>query len=57
MANIDIVELVQQTNGEFEEKYAIRHLDIVTTLPNEVILIEPTADAVARTGKSVQQRL
>ena len=40
MANIDIVELVQQTNGEFEEKYAIRHLDIVTTLPNEVILIE-----------------
>ena len=40
MADIDIVELVQQTNGEFEEKYAIRHLDIVTTLPNEVILIE-----------------
>lgn len=40
MADIDIVELVQQTNGEFEEKYAIRHLEIVTTLPNEVILIE-----------------
>lgn len=40
MANIDIVELVQQTNGEFEEKYAIRRLDIVTTLPNEVIMIE-----------------
>ena len=40
MSNIDIVELVQQTNCDFEEKYAIRHLDIVTTLPNEVILIE-----------------
>lgn len=58
MANIDIVELVQQTNGEFEEKYAIRHLDIVTTLPNEVILIEARRKAaVARTGKPVQQRL
>ena len=40
MAHIDIVELVQQTNGEFEEKYALRHLDIVTSLPNEVIMIE-----------------
>ena len=26
--------------GEFEEKYAIRHLEIVNTLPNEVIMIE-----------------
>ena len=40
MANIDIVELVQQTTGEFEDKYAIRHLELVNTLPNEVILIE-----------------
>lgn len=40
MSNIDIVELVQQTNGEFEEKYAIRHLELVNTLPNEVIIIE-----------------
>ena len=38
--DIDIVELVQQTNGEFEEKYMMRHLDLVTTLPNEVIIIE-----------------
>lgn len=40
MANIDIVELVQQTTGEFEDKYALRHLELVNTLPNEVILIE-----------------
>lgn len=40
MANIDIVELVQQTTGEFEDKYAIRRLELVNTLPNEVILIE-----------------
>lgn len=40
MGNIDIVELVQQTTGEFEDKYAIRHLELVNTLPNEVIIIE-----------------
>ena len=40
ITNIDFVELVQQTTGEFEEKYAIRHLEIVNTLPNEVIMIE-----------------
>ena len=40
ITNIDFVELVQQTPGEFEEKYAIRHLEIVNTLPNEVIMIE-----------------
>ena len=38
--DIDIVELVQQTNGEFEDKYAISRLQLVSTLPNEVILIE-----------------
>ena len=40
IADIDIVELVQQTNGEFEDKYAIRHLELISTFPNEVILIE-----------------
>ena len=40
ITNIDFVALVQQTTGEFEEKYAIRHLEIVNTLPNEVIMIE-----------------
>lgn len=40
IADIDLVELVQQTNGEFEDKYALRHLELISTLPNEVILIE-----------------
>lgn len=38
--DIDIVELVQQTNGEFEDKYELSRLQLVSTLPNEVILIE-----------------
>ncbi|MBQ6855836.1 MAG: GHKL domain-containing protein, partial [Lachnospiraceae bacterium] len=40
MAHIDIVELVQQTNGEFEEKFMMSRLNLVSTLPNEVLLIE-----------------
>lgn len=40
MTNIDLVELVQQTTGEFEDRFAIRHLELVNALPNEVILIE-----------------
>lgn len=40
MSEIDIVELVQQTNGEFEEKFELCRLELVNTLPNEVILIE-----------------
>lgn len=40
ITDIDIVELVQQTNGEFEEKYDLRHLEMVSSLPNEVIIIE-----------------
>ena len=40
MMDIDIVELVQQTNGEFEDKYELSHLKLVSTLPNEVIIIE-----------------
>lgn len=39
IADIDIVELVQQTNGEFEDKYEASRLQLVPTLPNEVILI------------------
>ena len=38
--DIDIVELVQQTNGEFEDKYELSRLKMVSTLPNEVIIIE-----------------
>ncbi len=40
MNEIDLVELVQQTNGEFEEKLEACHLELVNSLPNEVILIE-----------------
>ena len=37
--DIDLVELVQQTTGEFEEKFATRHLSIVMGLPDESIII------------------
>lgn len=40
ITDIDIVEMIQQTTGEFEEKYALRHLDLINTLPNEVLIIE-----------------
>lgn len=40
MARIDLVEMIWQTNGEFEEKYAIRHLDLISALPNETMIIE-----------------
>lgn len=40
ITDIDIVELVQQTNGEFEDKYELSRLKLISTLPNEVILIE-----------------
>jgi signal transduction histidine kinase len=38
--NIDFVELIQQTNGEFEEKFSFRHLELVSNLPDEFIFIE-----------------
>lgn len=40
MTSIDFVELIHQTNGEFEEKFALRHLDLVFSLPDESMLIE-----------------
>jgi len=39
MAKLDLVEMIWQTNGEFEEKFAIRHLELVSTLPNEGMMI------------------
>ncbi len=38
--DIDFVELVNQTNGEFEEKFAQRHLTLVSHLPEQPILIQ-----------------
>lgn len=40
MSSIDFVELIHQTNGEFEEKFALRHLDLVFSLPDESLLIK-----------------
>lgn len=37
--DIDVVELVWQTNGEFEEKFATRHLELVSSLPKNPVLI------------------
>ena len=39
MQVIDLVELVYQTAGEFNEKFEQRELTIVTKLPNEAMLI------------------
>lgn len=38
--DIDLVELVQQTNGEFEERFAMRRLDLVSDIPDEVLMIQ-----------------
>lgn len=40
MTTLDIVEMIWQTNGEFEEKFATRSLELVSTLPEHSILIE-----------------
>lgn len=40
IACIDFVELIQQSNGEFEEKFALRHLELITNLSDQSILIE-----------------
>lgn len=40
MMDIDFVELVYQTNGEFEEKFALRHLELVTSLPETSLIIQ-----------------
>ncbi|WP_394523969.1 sensor histidine kinase [Lacrimispora sp. JR3] len=40
IASIDFVELIHQTNGEFEEKFALRHLELISDLPDESFFIE-----------------
>lgn len=39
ISDIDLVELVQQTNGEFEEKFEHRHLEMVSHIPDESLII------------------
>ena len=37
--NINMIELIQQTSGEFEEKFAQRQLELIAALPAQSILI------------------
>ncbi|MCD8083830.1 MAG: HAMP domain-containing histidine kinase [Clostridiales bacterium] len=39
MVKINLVEMIWQTNGEFEEKFAERYLELVSSLPDESICI------------------
>lgn len=39
ISDINLVELVQQTNGEFEERFDTRHLELVSNLPEAVLII------------------
>lgn len=39
VSDINIVELVHQTNGEFEERFAMRRLELVSELPEEALII------------------
>ena len=40
MTRLDLVEMIWQTNGEFEEKFAERSLELVSCLPDQSIMIE-----------------
>ena len=42
IADIDLVELVQQTTGEFEDRFSARHLELVNSLPNYKYALENT---------------
>ncbi|MGL5434453.1 MAG: sensor histidine kinase [Lachnospiraceae bacterium] len=40
ITELDLVEMIWQTNGEFEDKYTARHLSLISALPEEPIIIE-----------------
>lgn len=40
MVRLDLVEMIWQTNGEFEEKFATRQLELVSTLPSGSMMIQ-----------------
>lgn len=48
MHTIDFNEMVQQANGEFEEKFASRNLTIVANLPKEAMLIQADGNSLWR---------
>lgn len=39
MMNLNLVEMIQQTSGEFQEKFAVRNLEEVLNLPEEEAMI------------------
>ena len=39
VSDIDLLELVQQTNGEFEERFAMRKLELVCNVPDDILII------------------
>lgn len=39
MERLNFVELIHQTSGEFTEKFEARHLTLITTLPDEPVII------------------
>lgn len=40
ISDIDLIELILQTSGEFEDKFAARSLELVTEFPEGTIIIE-----------------
>ena len=40
MTQIDLTQMIFQTNGEFEEKFSSRGLQIITRAPEEPMVIE-----------------
>ena len=50
---LDFVELVHQSNGEFEEKYKERELTIVSNIPDESILIKADGHSLWRVLENV----
>ena len=40
MQDINLKQLIKQTNGEFEEKFEARHLQLVCSLPEEDLMIQ-----------------
>ena len=40
ISRLDFIELIHQTNGEFEEKFAIRQLNLITSAPEHTLFIE-----------------
>ena len=40
ISRLDFIELIHQTNGEFEEKFAIRQLNLITSAPEHALFIE-----------------